>query len=90
MFNLTIPKACLLHGLCEGALLVSLQVEFSPTLQTLANVVNDIGSHLFNTISVFRHLPEILLKRKFFRDPIHSIVGEWATGREFNAGTAEA
>ncbi|KAK1331639.1 hypothetical protein QTO34_009597 [Cnephaeus nilssonii] len=50
------------------------QVEFSPTLQTLANVVNDIGSHLFSTISVFRHLPEILLKRKFFRDPIHSLV----------------
>uniref|UniRef100_G1NZY7 Dynein axonemal heavy chain 2 n=1 Tax=Myotis lucifugus TaxID=59463 RepID=G1NZY7_MYOLU len=50
------------------------QVEFSPTLQTLANVVNDIGNHLFSTISVFRHLPEILLKRKFFRDPIHLIV----------------
>uniref|UniRef100_A0A8C9P5P1 Dynein axonemal heavy chain 2 n=1 Tax=Spermophilus dauricus TaxID=99837 RepID=A0A8C9P5P1_SPEDA len=50
------------------------KVEFSPTLQTLAGVVNDIGSHLFSTISVFRHLPEILSKRKFHRDPIHIIV----------------
>ncbi|XP_032178404.1 dynein heavy chain 2, axonemal isoform X10 [Mustela erminea] len=50
------------------------QVEFSPTLQTLAGVVNDIGHHLFSTISVFRHLPEILIRRKFHRDPIHVIV----------------
>ncbi|KAM5307672.1 dynein axonemal heavy chain 2 [Glossophaga mutica] len=50
------------------------QVEFSPTLQTLASVVNDIGNHLFSTISIFRHLPEILSKRKFHRDPIHTIV----------------
>ncbi|VFV46779.1 low quality protein: dynein heavy [Lynx pardinus] len=50
------------------------QVEFSPSLQTLAGVVNDIGSHLFSTISVFRHLPEILIRRKFQRDPIHVIV----------------
>ncbi|XP_029784654.1 dynein heavy chain 2, axonemal [Suricata suricatta] len=50
------------------------QVEFSPTLQTLASVVNDIGSHLFSTISVFRHLPEILLKHKFHRDPIHVLM----------------
>ena len=57
------------------------QVEFSPSLQTLAGVVNDIGSHLFSTISVFRHLPEILIRRKFQRDPIHVIVGEWTVGR---------
>ncbi|XP_044939239.1 dynein axonemal heavy chain 2 isoform X4 [Mustela putorius furo] len=50
------------------------QVEFSPTLQTLAGVVNDIGHHLFSTISVFRHLPEILIRSKFHRDPIHVIV----------------
>ncbi|XP_034845406.1 dynein heavy chain 2, axonemal [Mirounga leonina] len=50
------------------------QVEFSPTLQTLAGVVNDIGHHLFSTISVFHHLPEILIRRKFHRDPIHIIV----------------
>lgn len=57
------------------------QVEFSPTLQTLASVVNDIGSHLFSTISVFRHLPDILTKRKMTREPIHVVVGEWALGR---------
>nr|XP_021503796.1 dynein heavy chain 2, axonemal [Meriones unguiculatus] len=50
------------------------QVEFSPTLQTLASVVNDIGSHLFSTISVFRHLPDILMKRKMTREPIHVLV----------------
>ncbi|XP_058531818.1 dynein axonemal heavy chain 2 isoform X3 [Ochotona princeps] len=50
------------------------QVEFSPTLQTLANVVNDIGNQLFSTISVFRHLPEVLIKRKFNREPIHIII----------------
>lgn len=56
------------------------QVEFSPTLQTLASVVNDIGNHLFSTISVFCHLPEILIKYKFLREPIYTIVGEWAVG----------
>uniref|UniRef100_A0A2K5CLM4 Dynein axonemal heavy chain 2 n=1 Tax=Aotus nancymaae TaxID=37293 RepID=A0A2K5CLM4_AOTNA len=50
------------------------QVEFSPTLQTLAGVVNDIGSHLFSTISVFHHLPDILSKRKLHREPIQTIV----------------
>uniref|UniRef100_A0A8C6I3F8 Dynein, axonemal, heavy chain 2 n=1 Tax=Mus spicilegus TaxID=10103 RepID=A0A8C6I3F8_MUSSI len=50
------------------------QVEFSPTLQTLASVVNDIGNHLFATISVFRHLPDILTKRKMNREPIHVLV----------------
>ncbi|XP_060146271.1 dynein axonemal heavy chain 2 isoform X6 [Globicephala melas] len=50
------------------------QVEFSPTLQTLASVVNDIGNHLFSTISVFCHLPEILIKCKFLREPIYTIV----------------
>uniref|UniRef100_A0A8C8ZZR2 Dynein axonemal heavy chain 2 n=1 Tax=Prolemur simus TaxID=1328070 RepID=A0A8C8ZZR2_PROSS len=50
------------------------QVEFSPTLQTLAGVVNDIGNHLFSTISVFCHLPEILTKRKMHREPIYMIV----------------
>ncbi|XP_063485594.1 dynein axonemal heavy chain 2 isoform X3 [Symphalangus syndactylus] len=50
------------------------QVEFSPTLQTLAAVVNDIGNHLFSTISVFRHLPDILTKRKLHREPIQTVV----------------
>uniref|UniRef100_A0A8C3P4G2 Dynein axonemal heavy chain 2 n=1 Tax=Chrysemys picta bellii TaxID=8478 RepID=A0A8C3P4G2_CHRPI len=49
-------------------------VEFSPTLAQLANMVNDISSHLITSISVFRHLPEILTKRKFHRDPISVLV----------------
>ncbi|XP_048221841.1 dynein axonemal heavy chain 2 isoform X1 [Perognathus longimembris pacificus] len=50
------------------------QVEFSPSLQTLANVVNDIGNQLFNSISVFHHLPDILMKRKLHREPIYVTV----------------
>ncbi|KAM6163721.1 dynein axonemal heavy chain 2 [Rhynchocyon petersi] len=50
------------------------QVEFSPTLQTLADIVNDIGNQLISTISVFRHLPEILVKCKLNREPIHVLV----------------
>ncbi|XP_006863561.1 PREDICTED: dynein heavy chain 2, axonemal [Chrysochloris asiatica] len=50
------------------------QVEFSPTLQTLAGVVNDIGHHLISTISVFRHLPDILIRCKYHREPIHVLV----------------
>ncbi|XP_074979886.1 dynein axonemal heavy chain 2 isoform X4 [Caretta caretta] len=52
----------------------SAQVEFSPTLAQLANMVNDISSHLITSISVFRHLPEILTKRRFLRDPISVLV----------------
>lgn len=66
---------------CPKLLHASRQVEFSPTLQTLASVVNDIASHLFATISIFRRLPDILIKRKINREPIHVIVGERAVGR---------
>ncbi|XP_042320298.1 dynein axonemal heavy chain 2-like [Sceloporus undulatus] len=50
------------------------QVEFSPTLVQLANMVNDISTHLIASIAVFRHLPEILVRRKFARDPIATLV----------------
>ncbi|XP_077169770.1 dynein axonemal heavy chain 2 isoform X1 [Paroedura picta] len=50
------------------------QVEFSPTLVQLASMVNDIGIHLIASISVFRRLPEILIRRKPFRDPICLLV----------------
>nr|XP_028557519.1 dynein heavy chain 2, axonemal isoform X1 [Podarcis muralis]XP_028557522.1 dynein heavy chain 2, axonemal isoform X1 [Podarcis muralis] len=50
------------------------QVEFSPTLAQLASMVNDISTHLITSISVFRHLPEILVRRKFPRDPIYLLV----------------
>ncbi|XP_038624757.1 dynein heavy chain 2, axonemal [Tachyglossus aculeatus] len=50
------------------------KVEFSPTLPKLAGVVTDITSHLIDTISVFLHLPEMLIKRRFNREPIHVLV----------------
>ncbi|KAJ7313214.1 hypothetical protein JRQ81_004493, partial [Phrynocephalus forsythii] len=50
------------------------QVEFSPTLAQLAGMVNDISAHLIASISIFRHLPEILVRRKFTRDPIATLV----------------
>uniref|UniRef100_A0ABM5EJD6 Dynein axonemal heavy chain 2 isoform X2 n=1 Tax=Pogona vitticeps TaxID=103695 RepID=A0ABM5EJD6_9SAUR len=50
------------------------QVEFSPTLAQLASMVNDISTHLIASITVFRHLPEILVRRKFVRDPIAVLV----------------
>uniref|UniRef100_H3A7W8 Dynein axonemal heavy chain 2 n=1 Tax=Latimeria chalumnae TaxID=7897 RepID=H3A7W8_LATCH len=49
-------------------------VEFSPTLMTLANIVNSISSHLIQNISIFKHLPDLLTRRKSQRDPIYSIV----------------
>lgn len=52
------------------------QVEFSPSLAQLVNMVNDISSHLITSISVFRHLPEILTKRRLLRDPISVLVGK--------------
>ncbi|XP_026545523.1 dynein heavy chain 2, axonemal-like [Notechis scutatus] len=50
------------------------QVAFSPSLLQLASMVNDISSHLISSITVFRHLPEILIRRKFARDPISVLV----------------
>ncbi|KAL8177106.1 UNVERIFIED_CONTAM: hypothetical protein K2H54_042125 [Gekko kuhli] len=50
------------------------QVEFSPTLVQLASMVNDINAHLISSISVFRRLPEILIRRKPTRDPISLLV----------------
>nr|XP_060635826.1 dynein axonemal heavy chain 2 [Anolis sagrei ordinatus] len=51
------------------------QVEFSPTLAQLASMVNDISIHLITSISVFRHLPEILaVRRKYNRDPFSTLV----------------
>ncbi|CAM5129622.1 unnamed protein product [Natator depressus] len=45
----------------------SAQLEFSPSLAQLVNMVNNISSHLITSISVFHHLPEILTKRRFLR-----------------------
>uniref|UniRef100_A0A8D0HGT5 Dynein axonemal heavy chain 2 n=1 Tax=Sphenodon punctatus TaxID=8508 RepID=A0A8D0HGT5_SPHPU len=50
------------------------QVEFSPTLVQLANMVSDISTHLISSIAVFRRLPDILTKRRYLRDPISILV----------------
>ncbi|XP_039193883.1 dynein heavy chain 2, axonemal isoform X2 [Crotalus tigris] len=50
------------------------QVAFSPSLLQLASMVNDISTHLISSITVFRHLPEILIRRKFAREPISVLV----------------
>lgn len=42
-------------------------------------MVNDISTHLISSITVFRHLPEILVRRKFARDPISVLVGKAAS-----------
>ncbi|XP_063305793.1 dynein axonemal heavy chain 2 [Pelobates fuscus] len=50
------------------------EVEFSPTLLQLANLVSTVCNEIFRTLSSFRRLPDILAKRKSHRDPIQSIV----------------
>ncbi|KAF7236744.1 Dynein heavy chain 2, axonemal, partial [Varanus komodoensis] len=61
----------ILQDTCPGQ---APQVEFSPTLAQLASMVNDLSLHLFASIALFRHLPEILIRRKFARDPISALV----------------
>ncbi|KAG9346625.1 hypothetical protein JZ751_006936 [Albula glossodonta] len=50
------------------------QVEFSPTLQNLAQSVNSISSQLISTISVFKRLPDLLTSQLSQRKPIYSII----------------
>ncbi|XP_051578639.1 dynein axonemal heavy chain 2 [Myxocyprinus asiaticus] len=50
------------------------QVDFSPSLQKLAQLVNSICAQLINTISVFRRLPDLLTHQHLQRKPIHSII----------------
>ncbi|XP_018599950.2 dynein heavy chain 2, axonemal [Scleropages formosus] len=50
------------------------QVEFSPTLQKLAQIVNNISSQLVTTVSEFKRLPDLLTQQKSQRKPIHTII----------------
>ncbi|XP_049338447.1 dynein axonemal heavy chain 2 [Astyanax mexicanus] len=50
------------------------QVEFSPTLQKLAQIVNSINSQLISTISVFQRLPDLLTRKRSQRKPVHNII----------------
>ncbi|XP_077326811.1 dynein axonemal heavy chain 2 [Lithobates pipiens] len=50
------------------------EVEFSPTLLQLANIVNRVCSEILIAISSFKRLPDILTKEKSSLDPIHNIL----------------
>ncbi|KAM4749227.1 dynein axonemal heavy chain 2 [Rhinophrynus dorsalis] len=50
------------------------QVEFSPTLQQLSNIVSSTCSEVLNTVSRFRRLPDLLTRVKSQRDPIYNII----------------
>ncbi|KAM6949562.1 LOW QUALITY PROTEIN: dynein axonemal heavy chain 2 [Aplochiton taeniatus] len=50
------------------------QVEFSPTLQKLAQIVTNISSQLTSTISVFKRLPDLLTRKRSLRKPVHTII----------------
>lgn len=58
-----------------SSLFVFVQVDFSPTFQKLAHIVNSISSQLIKTISVFKRLPDLLTREHSQRNPIHSIIG---------------
>lgn len=51
------------------------QVDFSPSLQKLAHIVNSISSQLIKTISGFKRLPDLLTRQHSQRKPIHIIIG---------------
>ncbi|XP_053575482.1 dynein axonemal heavy chain 2 [Bombina bombina] len=50
------------------------KVEFSPTLQQLANIVNNICSQILNTVCSFRRLQDILTKIRSQRDSLYAII----------------
>ncbi|XP_076145705.1 dynein axonemal heavy chain 2 [Alosa pseudoharengus] len=58
----------------QGAPGTTEQVEFSPTLQKLAELVNSISPQLISTISVFQRLPDLLTRRRTQRKPVHTII----------------
>ncbi|XP_045081518.1 dynein axonemal heavy chain 2 isoform X2 [Coregonus clupeaformis] len=76
------------------------QVEFSPTLQKLAQIVNNISSQLISTISVFKRLPDLLTRRRSQRKPVPCIIEQdeeigkiqaaVAAGMTANAGHLQA
>ncbi|XP_071375886.1 dynein axonemal heavy chain 2, partial [Centroberyx affinis] len=84
----------------QGAPQTTPQVEFSPTLQKLAQIVNIITPQLINTISVFKRLPDLLTHKRSQRNPIHTIfeqdeeIGKIqaavAAGMRANAGHLQA
>ncbi|XP_058251926.1 dynein axonemal heavy chain 2 isoform X2 [Hemibagrus wyckioides] len=52
----------------------TVQVDFSPTLHKLAQIVNSISSQLFNTVSGFKRLPDLCTHTRSQRKPVHGII----------------
>ncbi|KAM8972622.1 dynein axonemal heavy chain 2 [Pelodytes ibericus] len=50
------------------------EVDFSPTLLQLANLVSSVCSEILSTVTSFRRLPDILTRRKSQRESLYSIV----------------
>ncbi|XP_065104586.1 dynein axonemal heavy chain 2-like [Paramisgurnus dabryanus] len=50
------------------------QVDFSPSLPKLAQMVNSISAQLIHTISGFKRLPELLTNQNLQKKPIHRII----------------
>ncbi|XP_018428368.1 PREDICTED: dynein heavy chain 2, axonemal [Nanorana parkeri] len=50
------------------------EVEFSPTLLQLANLVSSVCSEILIAVSSFQRLPDILTQKNSLRDPIHNIL----------------
>ncbi|XP_056602033.1 dynein axonemal heavy chain 2 isoform X3 [Triplophysa dalaica] len=50
------------------------QVDFSPTLPKLAQIVNSIDSQLINTISGFKRLPDLLTHQNLQKKPMYKII----------------
>ncbi|XP_035375794.1 dynein heavy chain 2, axonemal [Electrophorus electricus] len=50
------------------------QMEFSPSLQKLAQIVTSISSQFISTVSVFKRLPDLLTHKRSQRKPIHNII----------------
>ncbi|XP_036403568.1 dynein heavy chain 2, axonemal [Megalops cyprinoides] len=64
------------------------RVEFSPTLQKLAQIVNSISSQIISTISVFQRLPDLLTPERSQKKPIHSIIEQDEEIRKIQAAIA--
>ncbi len=45
-------------------MIVLVQVEFSPTLKQLANIVSSIAAHLTETVLDIQRLPDVLTRKR--------------------------
>ncbi|XP_076026906.1 dynein axonemal heavy chain 2 [Genypterus blacodes] len=94
------PLFGVLVVLHQGAQQTSAKVESSPSLQKLAQIVNNIMPQLISTISGFKRVPEVLTSRSSQRNPLHinieqdeeirKIQAAVATGMTANAGRLQA